>query len=590
MTTLFSQPLMPVLHRAEPEPRGFVLRDYQVEDVDAVMAAWEAGKRGVVVRQATGLGKAVCIAELAARMSARGRVMVVVDVGSLAKDLYRTILKHTGLAPGSLTGDFKSHQHNAPIVVATIQTLYAGGDGDEWHRDFDPLAFSCIICDEGEASIADKYSGVIRYFLEGNPDLKACALSATPFRTDGKGMANLYDHAEDEPGPLNRDILWSVMEGWLVKPRQGFVHCALDFSTLKLRKNADGEKDFTDDDIAALMMDQDEQQWRQMAEGIHKAADGKQAIVMCPNSVEVAKVVAYHLCGAADDSGAAHPVYGAQGEKADEVMDSFKRGEFQYLVSVKKLEKGFDYDAVRYMFLLRKTKSRRLYEQFLGRGTRPLMGIRAALNAEPDPEKRRAIIANSAKPWCCLFDLVGVHPDAKDLGVIDILGTKVSAAVRERAKRNMLAAPGPGSGAADAIDVGQEARKAQGELRREAEDKAERQKRRLVQVGATVEVEIGELGELGRAFAGPMMKPGKVPATEKMVNLCIALGIPPARAVKFDKFQAGGVIGSHRKRGIEPDYRRVRQWERTGKRIVPSPPKQPAPTPLLSAMKDVPWK
>lgn len=536
---------------------GFTLRDYQVEDVDAVMAAWESGATGVVVRQSTGLGKSVTIAEIAARMSTKGRVMVIVDVGSLAKDLYKTILKHTGEAPGSLTGEFKGHHLESQVVVATVQTLYAGDGGDEWFTEYDPKDFSAVIVDECEVSIADRYSQVINYFTGGNPDLKLVGLTATPFRTDKRGMINLYDYAEDEPGPLNRDILWAVMNGWLVKPRQGFVHCSLDFSTLKLRKSESGEKDYSDDDIAALMMDQDEQQWRQMAEGIHKAASGQQSIVMCPNSVEVAKVVSYHLCGAADSDKAALAVYGAQGhKKADEIMARFKRGEFQYLVSVKKLEKGFDYDEVRYMFLLRKTKSRRLYEQFLGRGTRPLVGIREALNNERDAAKRRQIIQESAKPWCVLFDLVGVHPSAKDLGVIDILGTKVHEEIRERAKKIMLDKDGE-------IDVGEEARKAASEIKSEREEEAQRQKRRLVQVKAEVHIEIGD--ELGRAYSGKPAPSYRSTASIKQINYLIALGVAPSQACRYGRGQAGAVITSLKKSNAQVNWLRLRQWERAGR-------------------------
>lgn len=547
---------------------NFQLRDYQQEDADAVEAAWNNGKKAVVVRHATGLGKSVLLSELAGRMMRHGRVLVVVDVGSLARDLYKTILKHTGRTPGSLTGTFKSHHHNAQVVVATIQTLYAGKNSNEWYRYINPMEFSCLLIDETEGALADKYTEVINHFRNGNPNIKIAGASATPFRTDKKAMAELFDHAEQEPGPLNRDILWAVMNGWLVKPRQGFVHCALDFATLKVRKGKDGEKDYTDDQLEKLMLDQDEQQWRQMAKGIHEAAKGNQAIIMCPNSVKVAQQVAFHLCGEAQNDGIAHPVYGAQGDKADDLMAAFKRGEFQYIVSVKKLEKGFDYDKVRYAFMLRKTRSRRMYEQFVGRTVRPLVEIRDALNAEPSPEIRRKIIEDSAKPWSIVFDLVGVHPDAKDLGVIDILGTKLSEEVREHAKGNMLKSLGDPDKKKDEYDVGQEARNAFQEIKSEKELERERKMRSAIQVGGHVSIEYGD--ELGRAY--PTSRPakrvkGRGDSTPKQVKLLIAMGVQPETALSYNKRQAGKVIHEYKEKGTNPVWRRLNDWERMGNRV-----------------------
>src|SRR5690606_31482902 len=125
-----------------------------------------------------------------------------------------------------------------------------------------------------------------------------------------------------------------------------------------------------------------------------------------------------------------------------------------------------DADEVRYVFMLRKTRSRRLYEQALGRGTRPLVGIRDAISKAPDAESRRRIIAASGKPYMVMVDLVGVHDEAKDLGVIDILGGHLPTNLRERTKRKMTQEKSP-----EAIDVGEVARQARDEMKQENEQK-----------------------------------------------------------------------------------------------------------------------
>lgn len=479
-------PAMPLLSQALAMPfgGGFTLRDYQREDVLAALNVMTEGKRGVVVEKATGLGKAVDAAELARRLSVGGRVLVVVDVGNLADDLAQTIYRHTGKAPGVLTGTAKENWRQARIVVATVQTLYSGEQEENgWCRQLPPREFSAVIVDECETSIAERYSWVINYFREGNPALVLVGLSATPFRSDGQGMGKLYDYAADAPGPLKRDILWGRDNGWLVGVRQAFVRVSLDYSTFVVRKDEDGVKDYTDAEQARRLLESEQVQI-ELAKGIHRVAQGEPSIVICPNDVKVAKSVAHYLD--AESRGCANAVYGEQGKRADDLIAAFKRGDYPYITSVNKLYKGFDSDRVKFVFMARKTNSKRIYQQSLGRGTRPKVSIRDALAAAATPEERRAIIAASDKPFMVMVDMVGVDESAKDLGVIDILNGSMPEEARERAKRKMLAAD-----AGDAQDTDEAGRDAAKELAEEARqrDEAERRRRSRVQVNAQVEVE-----------------------------------------------------------------------------------------------------
>ncbi len=90
----------------------YTLRDYQVEDFAAIIAAHEAGHQCVLGRAATGLGKGVLLAELARHYAQFGRVMLLVDMGKLVRQLAKTITAHTAMAPGvemadSCASDFR---------------------------------------------------------------------------------------------------------------------------------------------------------------------------------------------------------------------------------------------------------------------------------------------------------------------------------------------------------------------------------------------------------------------------------------------------------------------------------------------------
>jgi type I site-specific restriction endonuclease len=79
------------------------------------------------------------------------------------------------------------------------------------------------------------------------------------------------------------------------------------------------------------------------------------------------------------------------------------------------------------------TKSRSLYAQMVGRGTRPLPGV----DRHDTAEARRAAIAASAKPCVTVLDFVGNSGRHKLVTTADILGGKVSEEAREKAKKRI---------------------------------------------------------------------------------------------------------------------------------------------------------
>lgn len=475
----------------QPKPYGFVLRDYQRIDADAIDAAWADERGPVLCVHATGIGKSVLIAEMCRRKPAEGRALVVVDSTALAYDLWRTIKKHCECQPGILSGDEKQGL-DADILVATKQCLCVG----EKYLSLDMMQYERMLVDECESSLANEYVVLMSHCQTANPRLKIAGCTATPLPASNRAISDFYTHAATSPGPLYRDLQWSYLNGWLVKPMQGMLRCSMDFSSLKVRKRADGERDYSDKDIAKLMLASGEREWMELAGGIYQIAKGRTAIVVCPNSTEVADKLAGYIEGQAianGESDIARSIHRTLGRRESwSRMRAFKNGKFPIAVSVRMFEKGFDYDKVDMVVMARRTKSLRLYTQIAGRATRPLIEIRGALNECPDANGRMAIIAQSAKPSCVIVDCVGIKDRAKDLlGVIDILGRGVRDDVRERVRRIMLdrlrlrdSVQGrPSDDEADEpADVGDVARQAVGELRSEWEA------RRRSRISATVDI------------------------------------------------------------------------------------------------------
>lgn len=467
---------------------GFVLCDFQLHDTDLICRLWEEGQRRVLGVFATGLGKSVIVAELLRRKPDGRLALGVVDSTDLAYDLFRTITKHTGQKPGLLTGDFKEGL-DREIIIATKQCLCAA----DKYRNLDELAsVERLVIDECEAALANEYLLMVNHFLEANDKIKIAGLTATPLPAGNRAITDIFSYAAKEPGPLYRDLQWAYLNGWLVKPMQGALRCSMDFASLKVRKQENGERDYSDRDIAKLMLEQDERQWLELAGGIYQITKGQTTIVVCPNSTLVADKLAGYIEGHARDDGhsnIAYAIHRRLGRRDSwDLMRRFKKGEFPIAVSVRMFEKGFDYDKVTMIVMVRRTRSLRLYTQIAGRGTRPLATLRQQLLAEADPKERMRMIAESEKPSCVMVDCVGINDQAKNiLGVIDILGRGVRDDIKERVRRMMLDRARKQENQNDGppgVDVGDEAREAVKQLRYEWEQERARRSR----VSADVDV------------------------------------------------------------------------------------------------------
>lgn len=566
-TTFFHSPIP---ERVPVMAQGFTLRDYQAADADEICTQWDSGNLRVLLVHSTGLGKSVMAAELVGRKPVGKRAMVVVDSTDLAMDLHRTIKKHTGLQPAMLTGQYKENL-SGEILVATKQCLCAG----DKYRSIDWTQFDRLVVDECEAALANEYLLMIAYVIEQNPNIKVAGMTATPLPAGDRAITDLFSHAATEPGPLYRDLQWSYLNGWLVKPMQGVLRCSLDFASLKIRKQESGEKDYSDKDIAKLMLDQDERQWLELAGGIYQIAQGHTAIVVCPNSTEVADKLAGYIEGFGRDSGkhgVAYAIHRSLGHRQSwDIMRRFKAGEFPIAVSVRMFEKGFDYDKVNMVIMVRRTKSLRLYTQIAGRGTRPLIGIRGQLSEESDPKERMRIIAESAKPHCVIVDCVGIDDDAKDiLGVIDILGRGVRDDIKERVRRMMLdrarkqeAGQPLGDGEEPGADVGDDARQA---IVEEKED-FERERRAALSAKVDVSFRLDNARASREMRAVPLSKPKRGSSSAAQVKFLIALGCSPSVALDSSKRQAGAIISKYKSNGAEPDWRKLNRWERINGKI-----------------------
>jgi superfamily II DNA or RNA helicase len=429
------------------------LRDYQNRAIMGVCDTLRSHKSALVVSP-TGTGKTILFAE-AARMATK-RVMVIAHREELLVQAAEKIEAVMGERPEieqSILWANESVFGKSKVVVASVQTLNARMKSGRRMERFSPDEFSLLIFDEAHHAVSNSYRRVVEWFHKINPSCRILGFTATPDRADKLALGSVF-----EAVAFDYNIRQAVDDGWLVPIKNNVVSVdGLDFSNVRSTAG-----DLNKKDLAAVM---------EFEEVLHGVAvptldlvGDKQTIVFAA-SVKQAERLAeifdrYRPNCAGFVSGEMEP------DRRRDVVARFKSGALQILVNVGVATEGFDAPGVACVVMARPTKSRSLYAQMVGRGTRPLPGV-------PDrhgtPELRRAAIASSAKPHCLVIDFAGNSGQHRLVHASDILGGDEPDEVLDRAYE--IVDKGVTSDVAEAIEI------AKVEIE---EEEAEKAKRKLV--------------------------------------------------------------------------------------------------------------
>ena len=171
------------------------LRPYQLESVEAVLRELETVKSTLIV-MATGMGKSVIFAEIAARTA--GNVLVLSHRNELVRQVRDHLWDATGEWSAIEQGDLKAG--DARLVSGSVQTVVRRLDR------FDKDWFELLIIDESHHALARSYRKIIDHF-----NAKVVGVTATPDRGDGKGLRGIFQTVAYEMG-----IVRGVGDGWLV--------------------------------------------------------------------------------------------------------------------------------------------------------------------------------------------------------------------------------------------------------------------------------------------------------------------------------------------------------------------------------------
>ena len=339
------------------------LRDYQHDALDRIGKAEARGIRRQLGVAATGLGKTVMFCALAEKRG--GRTLVLAHRDELISQAAAKVLE---VWPGAQVGVVKAERNDvrAQVVVASVQTLSRQRRLAQLTDAYDPERsftfgrvepFDLVVIDEAHHARADSYVAIIEALgcnQPGGPLL--LGVTATPDRGDGKGLDDLFDEIT-----FSYDILWGIRAGYLSDLRG--LRVTVDDLDLGSVRTTRGDYDAGQSGRAM----EDAGAERHVVAGWMEHAMGRRTLVFTP-TVETARLVAEEFQHAGIKADYVHG--GTPLDDRRKMLADYSAGRLDVLVNCAVLTEGYDEPRTDCIVVARPTKSRALYTQMVGRGTR----------------------------------------------------------------------------------------------------------------------------------------------------------------------------------------------------------------------------
>lgn len=321
------------------------LRPYQAEAVGAIEGRWAGGDRSTLLVMATGTGKTIVMARVAEdAVSEGGRVLVLAHRGELLQQAADKIHAATGLrcsverAGETSVGTFER------VTVGSVQTLMR----ERRLRALGRGRFTHVLVDEAHHAVSDSYRAVLDYF----DDARVLGVTATADRGDRRSLGEVFDSLAYEYG-----MAQAIRDGYLCPIEAQTVPLRVDISGVSVRSG-----DYSADELGTALDPYLPAIADEMARaGLH----GAHAVVFLPLIATSRK-----MCRLLRERGFAAAEVNGQSPDRSEILADFAAGRHDVLCNSLLLTEGWDCPPVDCIVNLRPTKSRSLYAQIVGRGTR----------------------------------------------------------------------------------------------------------------------------------------------------------------------------------------------------------------------------
>lgn len=498
------------------------LRPYQTRADEAIEEAIAANHSTLLVLP-TGCGKTVVMAHNIRRVS--GRCLVLAHREELVHQAAAAIAAINGEPCDIEMAEARADCHGllgrAKVVVASKDTLR----GRRLER-FTCDTFRRIYTDEAHHAIADSYRRIYDHFFMA----QHVGVTATPDRKDEAALGRVFKSVA-----MVYEITDAIADGYLVPIRQRLAHLeGLDLSGVGTRAG-----DLNGDELAAVMTY--ERPLHGLVSAVLEHAADRRTLIFTSSlahAERACEIFNRHRPGCARWVSGNTPKDERRATLAD-----YRQGRFQFMCNVGVFTEGFDEPGIGLVVMGRPTKSRSLYAQMIGRGTRPLPGLvdREGYGAE----ERRAAIAASAKPYLEVMDFAGNCGQHKLISSADILGGNYSEQAIERAASKCRAG--------GSLDMAQALKDSEAELRDERELLRQEAARKRMAIFGTAKVTFTEVDAFDVFDMAPRREYAwdkNEPASEKQLAFLERCKVPTAGLNKRKANQLIGEIIERRRKKL----------------------------------------
>jgi type I restriction enzyme R subunit len=351
------------------------LRDYQRMAVAQVVAAIQSGRSKMYIQMATGTGKTITAAGIIAKLwSIRllRKALFLVDRDALAEQAVASFKRQLGdnLTIRRATGE-KDDQF-ADVLITTVQHLAVG----EKYRRYPHDQFDSVILDECHRSYFGDWHGVLEHFYTGGA--KLLGLTATPADKETVNTDRYFTDEGAVKGPIFR---YTIRQG----ERDDILAKCIHFkfhTNVDLYGVHDMGFDFEPNQLGRAVDVPERNQL--IATKYFEVIGRRQPVktIVFAASIQHATHLRYALIEQynelnhlpSNDATAEKFIVAIHSEipNARELLQEFQQvdGPIKIAIGIGMLDTGIDAPDVEVLLMTRPTKSKILYVQMKGRGTR----------------------------------------------------------------------------------------------------------------------------------------------------------------------------------------------------------------------------
>ncbi len=351
----------------------FTLRDYQLETNRSLWRAFR-DYDSVLLQAPTGSGKTLMASHLIAmRREHKGESVLMLAHRREIVNQTAAKLMDANIETGIIMA---SH---APMIWANVQVGSIDTLWSRKHYGFPPAQF--LIIDECHRAAGDRYQKVIEHYRAKGA--KILGLTATPMRTDGRGLKPTFQMMVRTP-----DIPQLQADGWLVKVRYR-VGLVPDISKVKVLAGEYNQKEREEAHDKGILIGDIVENWLRYASDRRTMvfASGVRHSIHIVDQFKAAGINAAHVDGETPK------------EERDHVYDQITNGNLQVVSNAMVYVEGTDIPCIDCIVDAGATKSLVKYLQAGGRGMRPYPGKQDLLYMDHAGNVMRHGLLETPRDW-----------------------------------------------------------------------------------------------------------------------------------------------------------------------------------------------